>query len=120
MAHYAILDENNVVVNVFPGKEEGEQVDWEAFYSEFHNKVVKRTSINTFANTHTQGKTPFRINYAGIGMRYDPELDGFIYPQPFPSWVLDPLKGIYNAPVAMPDDGKPYRWDESTLAWTAI
>jgi hypothetical protein len=120
MAHYAILDENNIVVNVFPGHDENDQVDWEVFYSEFHNKVVKRTSINTSNNKHSQGKTPFRINYASIGMRYDPALDGFIYPQPFTSWVLDVENGYYIPPVAMPDDGKPYRWDEPSLTWIAI
>lgn len=126
MAHYAILNDQNIVEMVITGKDEGDMlegeafIDWEQHYSEFFGKTVKRTSYNTFKGEHRQNGEPFRLNYAGPGMRYDPALDGFIYPQPFPSWVLDPLKGIYNAPVAMPDDGKPYRWDESSLAWVEV
>lgn len=121
MAHYAILNDQNIVEQVISGRDEGELgIDWEAHYAEFFNKTVKRTSVNTFQGGHTQGKTPFRLNYAGPGMRYDPALDGFVYPQPFPSWVLDPLKGIYNAPVAMPDDGKFYQWDENTMSWLQL
>lgn len=126
MAHYAILNDQNIVEQVITGKNEDETIegeaftDWEQHYSDFFGKTVKRTSINTSQGRHVQGKNPFRLNYAGPGMRYDPALDGFIYPQPFPSWVLDPLKGIYNAPVAMPDDGKSYQWDEPSLSWVAI
>lgn len=121
MAHYAILSDQYIVEQVIPGRDEGDLgVDWEQHYSAFFNKTVKRTSINTYQGAHSQGKSPFRLNYAGPGMRYDPALDGFIYPQPFPSWVLDPLKGIYNAPIAMPDDGGRYQWDESALSWVAI
>jgi hypothetical protein len=118
MAHYAILSDQDIVEQVITGRDEDDvDFDWEQHYSEFFKKTVKRTSFNMHQGEHAQGKPPFRLNYAGPGMRYDPALDGFVYPQPFPSWVLDPLKGIYNAPVAMPDDGKPYRWDESSLSW---
>lgn len=121
MAHYAILNDQNIVEQVITGRNEDELgIDWEAHYSEFFNKTVKRTSINTYQGQHKQQGEPFRLNYAGPGMRYDPALDGFVYPQPFPSWMLDTSKGIYNAPVAMPDDKKSYRWDEPSLTWIAI
>ena len=72
MAHYAILDENNVVTDVISGINETEAApegfaDWEAFYADFHSCTVKRTSRNTVANTHLEGNTPFRGNYATIG-----------------------------------------------------
>jgi len=118
MAHYAILNDQNIVEQVITGRDEGElNIDWEAHYGEIFNKTVKRTSINTYQGEHTQGKAPFRLNYAGPGMRYDPQLDGFIYSQPFPSWVLDPSKGAYVAPVAKPEDDKAYAWDEANLTW---
>ena len=59
-----------------------------------------------------------RKNYATIGGTYDAVLDAFIYQQPYPSWVLD-ANAKWQAPVPMPDDGKMYRWDESTLSWVA-
>jgi len=126
MAHYAILNDQSIVEMVITGKNENETLegeaftDWEEHYGEFFGKTVRRTSYNTFKGEHLQNGEPFRLNYAGPGMRYDPQLDGFIYPQPFPSWVLDPSKGIYNAPVAMPDDGKPYVWNEASLAWIEV
>lgn len=87
MAHYAFLDENNVVTQVIPGAE-GEDVDWEAFYAQEVGQVCKRTSYNTYGNNHPNG-TPFRGNYAGIGFTYDVERDAFIAPKPEGDWMLD-------------------------------
>ena len=90
MAHYAFLDENNVVTEVIVGKNEGEDgVDWEQHYSAFRGQVCKRTSYNTFAGVHSKGGTPFRKNYAGIGYTYDPVRDAFIPPKPSDDAVLD-------------------------------
>jgi len=79
-----------------------------------------QTSYNTIANTHTLGGTPLRGNYAGIGYTYDQANDVFYAPQPYGSWVLNQSTWTWEAPVAMPTDGKEYRWDEPTLAWAAL
>lgn len=118
MAHYAFLDENNIVTEVIVGKNEGEDgVDWEAQYGAFQGKTCKRTSYNTIGGVHSGGGTPFRKNYAGIGYKYDAERDAFIPPQPCASWILDENSCLWNAPVPYPDDGGKYRWDEDSLSW---
>jgi len=85
MAHYAFLDENNIVTHVIPGNDGDE---WEAFYAQEVGQVCKRTSYNTYGNSHPNG-TPFRGNYAGIGFTYDPVRDAFIAPKPEGDWVLN-------------------------------
>jgi hypothetical protein len=124
MAHYAFLDENNVVIEVIVGKNEGEDgVDWEAHYGAFRGQTCKRTSYNTHGGIHSGGGIPFRKNYAGIGYTYDAERDAFIPPRPYASWVLDEQTCLWNAPVAKPADagtGEPpkrYSWDEATTSW---
>jgi len=79
-----------------------------------------QTSYNTIANKHTQGGTPLRGNYAGIGYTYDATNDVFYAPQPFPSWVLNNTTWTWEAPVAMPTDGKAYNWDEATTSWIEV
>ena len=118
MAHYAFLDSNNIVTEVIVGKNEGEDgIDWEQWYGEFRGQVCKRTSYNTIGGQHTNGGTPYRKNYAGIGYTYDEQRDGFIPPQPFPSWVLNEDTCWWNPPVSMPTDEQVYSWDEATLSW---
>lgn len=78
-----------------------------------------QTSYNTHGGQHPDGK-PLRKNYAGVGYTYDAVRDAFIAPQPFPSWTLNEDTCLWYAPTAYPDDGKPYRWDEATLAWVEI
>jgi hypothetical protein len=78
-----------------------------------------QTSYNTHGGQHPEGR-PLRKNYAGIGYTYDAERDAFIPPQPFASWTLNEDTCLWDAPVAQPDDGKPYLWDEETLAWVEI
>ncbi len=63
---------------------------------------------------------PLRKNYAGVGYSYDAVKDAFIPPQPFASWVLDDDTCLWNAPVVMPTDGKPYAWDEATTSWKEV
>ena len=107
MAHYAFLDQNNIVTEVIVGKDETDtSQDWEQFYGEFRNQVCKRTSYNG----------NIRKNYAGIGYTYDSQRDAFIAPQPFPSWLLDEETCQWSAPTPMPTDGM-YNWDESTTSW---
>lgn len=117
MAHYAFLDENNIVTEVIIGKDEGEDgVDWEQWYGNFRGQVCKRTSYNTVGNKHLNGGTPFRKNYAGIGYTYRADIDAFVAPKPFPSWILN-ANAQWEAPVAMPTDGQMYSWDEATTSW---
>jgi len=79
-----------------------------------------QTSYNTHGNVHKNGGTPLRGNYAGIGYHYDPVADVFYAPQPYASWVLSPLTFLWEAPVAMPADGKAYEWDEATTSWKEL
>ena len=124
MAHYAYLDENNIVTMVIVGKNEDEAPgDWETYYG------AKRTSYNTRGgvyydpNTNEPGADQtkaFRKNYAGIGYTYDAARDAFIPPQPYPSWVLDESSCLWEAPVPYPTDGNRYYWDEADQSWTAV
>lgn len=111
MAHYAFLDNNNVVTEVIVGRHEYETVDgisdWETYYGEFRGQRCVRTSYNG----------NIRKNYAGIGYTYDENRDAFIPPQPFPSWVLNETTCLWDAPVVYPDDGLMYNWDESSQSW---
>lgn len=79
-----------------------------------------QTSYNTHGGVHTNGGTPLRKNFAGIGYTYDAQRDAFIPPKPFASWILNESTCLWDAPVSMPNDGKPYKWDESTLSWTEV
>jgi hypothetical protein len=118
MAHYAFLDENNIVTEVIVGKEEGEDgIDWEVHYGAFRGQTCKRTSYNTLGGVHSSGGTPYRKNYAGIGYTYDAGRDAFIPPKPFNSWVLNEDTCLWNSPVPYPNDGQRYIWDEDTLSW---
>jgi hypothetical protein len=119
MAHYAMLDENNVVTQVIVGRNEydmlnGMLVDWEAYYG------GKRTSYNTRGGVHLLGYTPLRKNFAGIGYTYDATRDAFIPPQPYPSWTLNEDTCLWECPVPFPTDGQRYNWDEGTTNWVVI
>ena len=77
-----------------------------------------QTSYNTQGNVHTLGGTPLHKNYAGIGYSWDGT--GFAAPKPYASWTLDTDSYLWQAPVAMPEDDKRYRWDEPTLSWVEV
>jgi len=112
MAHYAFLDENNVVTEVITGKDETELIDGldpETWYGNFRGQVCKRTSYHG----------NIRGIYAGRGFTYDADLDRFIAPQPFASWTLDD-KYDWQPPTAKPNDGKMYGWNEASLAWVEV
>jgi hypothetical protein len=110
MAHYAFLDNNNVVTEVIVGKDETDlSHDWEQYYGTIRNQVCKRTSYNN----------NIRKNYAGIGYTYDEQRDAFIAPKPYASWILNETTCQWNAPTPMPDDGKVHSWNESTTSWVA-
>jgi hypothetical protein len=114
MAHYAFLDDNNIVTEVIVGRNEWEVVegisDWESYYGNFRGQVCKRTSYNG----------NIRKNYASIGFTYDYDLDAFIAPQPFRSWTLDTETCKWQAPTPYPTDGFSYSWNEAELAWELI
>jgi len=110
MAHYAFLDENNIVTEVITGIDENELIeglDPETWYGNFRGQVCKRTSYN--------GR--IRKNYAGLGFTYDFERDAFIHPKPFESWILDEATCHWEAPTPYPNDSFTYFWNEPELAW---
>jgi hypothetical protein len=128
LAHYAILDSNNIVIHVTTGKDENNtdyerdgKSSWEQWYRDYFNAHdCKRTSYNTHANAHRLGGTPFRKNYAGKGFTYDSSKDAFISPKPFASWVLNETTCNWEAPVTYPTDGKQYNWNEETTSWLEV
>jgi hypothetical protein len=98
MAHYAFIDENNIVTQVIVGREEDDLPEgvtsWEDYYGEVQGQRCLRTSYNTLGGQHLADGQPFRGNYAGIGYTYDENLDAFIPPKPpvdeyVSDWVLD-------------------------------
>ena len=78
-----------------------------------------QTSYNTYGNQHPNN-IPLRGNFAGIGYTYDRDNDVFYAPQPYPSWTLNETTWLWEAPVAYPDDGKTYKWNEDSLAWNEV
>jgi len=82
--------------------------------------IWKQTSYNTVGGVHNNGGTPFRKNHAGIGYIYDEDRDAFIPPKPFKSWILNEDTCLWNSPVAYPQDGNRYKWNESTLTWDIV
>lgn len=130
MAHYAFLDENNIVSEVIVGKHQGEDnTDWEIWYGNFRGQICKQTSYNTrggiYYTPDTNEPDPdqtkaFRKNYAGIGYAFDATRNAFIPPKPYPSWVLDEFSCLWVAPVPYPTDGKNYIWNETTQSWDLL
>jgi len=111
MAHYAFLDENDIVTEVIVGIDETELIedlDTETWYGNFRGQTCKRTSYNN----------NIRGTYAGIGYEYNSAEDIFITPQPYPSWTRS--GSFWNAPIPMPTDGAMYSWDEEAGNWDAI
>jgi len=118
MAHFAQLDENNVVIQVIvvdnrdtstPDGTEKEYLGV-AFCERLFGGTWKQTSYNG----------NIRKNYAGIGYTYNADIDAFVPPQPFASWTLNNDTAQWKAPVAMPEDGNAYSWDEHTTSWIEV
>jgi hypothetical protein len=120
MAHFALIDGNSTVAQVivvnndtihnlpFPASEAVGVAFCQSIFGA--GTIWKQTSYNG----------NFRKNYAGIGFKYDDALDAFIPPQLYPSWVLNTETCTWKAPVAMPNDGNPYVWDEPTTSWVRL
>lgn len=114
MAHFAKVS-NGLVVQVIVAEPE--------FFDSFTDTSPGQwiqTSYNTHGGVHANGGEPLRKNYAGIGFAYDAVRDAFIPPKPFASWELNEDTCLWDAPVAMPTDGKAYQWDEATTSWVEV
>ena len=118
MAHFAKLDDNNIVEIVVYGRDEDDGKEAELSARTGH--TYKQTSYNTQAGIHLNGGTPFRKNYAGVGYTYDAVRDAFIPPKPYPSWTLNEDTCTWHAPVAYPIDGLAYTWNEESLTWIEV
>jgi hypothetical protein len=121
MSHFAQIDDNDTVIQVIVAEQDfinsgavGDPSRW------------IQTSYNTMGGVHRLGGTPLRKNYAGIGYTYHRQLDAFIPPKPYPSWVLDETTCLYNPPIPYPADagqGDPpnmYMWNEDEQGWTLL
>lgn len=130
MAHYAVINSDNIVTQVFVGKNEDEgAMNWESYYSQGIDGYVLRTSYNTRGGVHYDAETnepsedqskAFRKNYAGIGYSYDVTRNAFIPPRPFESWNLNEESCLWEPPIPMPEDNKAYVWNEDAQAWTEL
>lgn len=112
MAHFAKVNDIGIVEEVIVAEQD------------FINTLPDasswiQTSYNTYGGQHPEGR-PLRKNFAGIGFTYDREKDAFIPQKPFISWVLNKNTCLWEAPIAMPEDGKNYFWDEATTNWVAF
>jgi hypothetical protein len=113
MAHYAFLDEYNIVTEVITGIDETELIeglDTETWYGNFRNQTCKRTSYNN----------NYRKNYAGVGFYFDETRDAFIAPKPYNSWTLNEETCRWQAPMPYPTDELLYAWDEENQNWVAV
>jgi hypothetical protein len=114
MAHYAFLNEDNIVTEVITGRNEDEIVDgisdWETYYGNLRQQKCVRTSYNG----------NIRKNFASIGYKYDEERDAFIAPAPYSTWTLNEETFQWACPTPYPTDGKYYLWFEPNQEWVEI
>jgi hypothetical protein len=111
MSHFAKV-ENGIVTQVIVAEQD-------VIDSGLFGTGWIQTSYNTHGGQHPEGR-PLRKNYAGVGYTYDEQRDAFIPPKPFASWVLNEDTCLWDAPVAMPNDGAVYQWNEDNLAWETV
>ena len=114
MAHYAKV-RDGIVTEMIVAEPE--------FFNNFVDSTPGewiQTSYNTKGGVHSDGGTPLRKNFAGIGYTYDLALDAFYAPQPYPSWTLNESTCLWEAPVEKPDDGNLYRWNETDQQWDEV
>lgn len=119
MAHFAEIDENNIVTRVIVA--ERDVIDSGQFGPP---ESWIQTSYNTVGGIHKLGGTPIRKNYAGVGYTYDIERDAFIPPKPYASWILDEFSCQWDSPVPYPEEsettGNYYMWDEENIRWSLL
>ena len=122
MAHFAEIDQNNIVTRVLV-VDNSEENNGQVFLAEtlgLGGTWIK-TSYNTLGGVHANGGTPLRKNYAGIGYSYDSSRDAFIPPKPYTSWLLNEDTCLWDAPTPMPiQEGKVFKWVEEDLNWQEI
>jgi hypothetical protein len=127
MASFAKIENNIVTIVVSVVNEtlkDSNGIEQEQLGIDFLNQLYntnanwKQTSYNTHGGIHNNGGTPFRKNHAGIGYTYDEQRDAFIPIKPYNSWILNEQTCTWNAPVAYPNDGQLYNWNEETQSWT--
>lgn len=120
MAHFAEIDNNNIVIRVLvtdnndPNGDEGYQ--W--LVENLGGRWIK-CSYNTYKGEHLSGGEPLRWTYPAIGSAYIEDLDIFIFPSPYPSWLVDKNNKTWKAPKPKPDSGLWY-WSESSMDWNEI
>lgn len=114
MAHFAkVVD--NIVIQVIVAEPEF----FETFVDTSPGEWIQ-TSYNTIGGKHLNNGTPLRKNYAGIGFTYDKNLDAFIPPKPYASWLLNEKTCLWESPVEFPKDGKEYVWNEEKQEWVEV
>jgi hypothetical protein len=111
MAHHAKI-ENGIVTQVIVTMDSDEDT--------FSDRMLAETGETWIRTSYNAAKNGFRYNYAGIGYTYDHSNEVFYAPQPFASWTLSQTTWLWEPPVAYPDDGKMYRWDEATVGWILV
>lgn len=118
MAHFAELDANNVVTRVIvvgnKDTSDANGVEKEYIGKAFCERLYGGNWVQTSYNGN------IRKNYAGIGFTYNSDIDAFVPPKPYASWVLNNDTAQWEAPTPMPDDGQLYSWDEATTSWELI
>ena len=119
MAHFAELDNNDVVLRVIVVDNKdttdaatGQEV--ESIGIAFCQRLLGGNWVQTSYNNN------FRVRYAGIGFTYNRQYDAFIPPKPYPSWTLNTTTFEWQAPVPYPNDGKFYYWGEGTQSWQLV
>ena len=118
MAHFAEIDENNIVTRVLVVGDDQENRGQEFLANDLGlGGTWKKTSYNTVGGVHSNGGTPFRKNYAGIGYAYDSIRDAFIPPKPYNSWILNEDTCLWDSPIPYPNDGNRYTWNEENQSW---
>jgi hypothetical protein len=124
MAHFAKINNSNIVEKVIVVANDiatTEQAGVDFINNLYKtNDIWKQTSYNTTGGKHLLDGTPFRKNYAGLGFTYDQTRDAFIAPKPYNSWTLNEDTCGWEAPVAKPDDGQNYKWNEENQTWDLI
>jgi len=119
MAHFAKVDENNIVTQVIvinnnviltENNEESEELGKAFCQKTFGEGAYVKTSYNN----------SFRKNYAAVGFTWREDLDGFVPPQNYTSWTLNETTCRYEPPVSMPNDGNQYMWNEENTGWTLV
>lgn len=126
MSHFAKLDSDNYVIDLFFVKDEDfkkniedEETEGIKYLRSLFGQDTRwaRTSYNTLMGTHRLGGTPFRGKYAEVGDLYNESKQLFIPPKPYPSWIFDETTCCWFAPVPKPDNGRWYLWEEENKRW---